>query len=102
MAIRKVVEDGVVFVIAHDGVRIARIDHAPDDLEHSPDGRSPVNVIAKKDDLPSLRVVPSAPGFGVAELEEEGFEGSGMAVDVSYEIVGLSQDWLGCGVAFHG
>ncbi len=46
VAIRSVVEDGVVFVIAHDGEGVAAFDHGAHKVEDLADGGTAVNVVA--------------------------------------------------------
>ena len=86
VAIRSVVEDGVVFVIAHDGVGVAAFDHGAHEVEDFTDLGAAVDVVAQEDDFPAVRMAKAAAVGLVAEMVEEGEKLGVLAVDIANEI----------------
>ncbi len=79
-------EDGVVFVVAHDGVGVTAFDHGAHEEEDLADGRASVDVVAKEDDLAAFGVAKVATVGLVAEMVEEGEKLGVLAVDIADEI----------------
>ena len=91
------VEQRIVFMVAHDGLGVVVLDHVPHNLEDARDPRAAVDEVAEEQSLPPLGVVPDSLGLLVAELAEQCFERIRVAVDVADDVVGLVVHFV-----FHG
>ena len=77
--------DGVVFMVAHQGDRVSRIDHAADDLERFTDVGTAVDVVPEKDHA-SFRMAWCAGCSPVPEAVQEVAEPRCVPVDVPDEV----------------
>ena len=81
-----VVEDGVVFMVAHDGEGVAAFDHGADEVEDLPDFGAAVDVVAKENDATAFGVIETQPVRVVTEVEKQVDEFVVVAVDVADEV----------------
>ena len=69
-----VIQNGIQFVVAHDGDGVASGLHVSDNLDDGPIVRSAVNEVAQECRPAALRVPPNAAFFDVAECRERPFK----------------------------
>lgn len=81
-----VVEDGVVFMVAHDGEGVAAFDHGADEVEDLPDLGAAVDVVAKENDAATLGVMKTQPVRVVTEVEKQVEEFIVVAVDIADKV----------------
>jgi hypothetical protein len=58
-------------------------------LQRSANFRPPINVVAEKNDLAAIWMAEVPTTLVIAELDEQGFQFVGVAVDVAYDVIGL-------------
>jgi len=79
--------DGIQLVIAHDRLRIARIDHGANNAQHPGALWPTVNEIAQEHDrAPGFRMPPGAALFAVPELAQKPGQLVRLPVDVGNDV----------------
>ena len=79
--------DGIQLVIAHDRLRLTRIDHGAHDMQHPGILRPPVDEVSQKHDrAPGVRMPPGAAAFTVAEFAQKSGQLVRLPVDVGDDV----------------
>ncbi len=87
-------EDGVVFVVAHNGEGIAAFDHGAHKVEDFPYLGATVDVVAQEEDFAALWVSETVALGLVAEMVEEGEKLGVLTVNVADQVVRLVFDGI--------
>ncbi len=82
------VADCIEFVVAHDDLGAATVDHALDDLEGTQLLTAAVHQIADEDCAP-LRMPKGAGPMLIAEFSQQGLQGGSATMDVTDDVVTL-------------